>query len=679
MCGIGGVYDPRGRPADRGRLEAMLGALEHRGPDERGLYRDMHASLVHARLSIVDLRTGQQPMSDAVGRFFVAFNGEVFNYVELREELRARGHTFRTESDTEVFLHAFVEWGERALSRIDGQWAAAVWDSVGRRLVLSRDAFGILPLFYAERGRAVSFASEVKALFAGDPELSRELDADALQQTFTFWTHLAPLSPFRAVREVEPGHVRTYDADGVRDVAWCDPAYPARAGRRHFESTGEATEAVADALGRAAASRVLRADVPVGSYLSGGLDSSLLVALAQRETGRRLSTFGIRFEDDEYDESSFQRLVSSHLETDHHELSVSRRDVADVFPEVVRHAERPLLRAAPAPLFLLSRAVRRAGISVVLTGEGADEVFAGYDLFREGKVRRFWARDPGSKLRPRALALLYPYLRRSPVAHEAIARATFGEGLADADRPGSTHALRWRSTSGLLRLLHPELRARAASRDVVTELLQSMPPASGRWSPLVRDQYLEIRTLLSGLLLAAQGDRMLMAGSIEGRFPFLAQSVVEVASALPDPLKIAGLDEKHVLKRIARDLLPASIAKRDKQPYRAPDAIAFVGPGAPDWVEDLLSDASVRDAGVFDPVAVSRLFAKARARSEGRPPSNRDDMGLVGVLSTQLLHAQMIARPPAVRPAERIETVRDTCSQRRLDAIATRYRSSTTT
>ena len=659
MCGIGGIWDPRGRPAERDALHRMIGALDHRGPDERGLYRDAHASLVHTRLSIVDLHTGQQPMTDTTGRFWVVFNGEVFNYVELREQLRARGEQFRTESDTEVFLGAWKHWGIGAFDRIDGQWAAAIWDSQIRRLWLSRDPFGIVPLHWTEHDGRVIFASEVKAIFAAEPALARELDTEGLHQIFTFWSPLAPRTAFRTIRELEPGHVRIWDERGAIDAAWYEPRFPTE--RAEEASLDEAVETVRTRLSRAASSRVLRADVPVGSYLSGGLDSSLLVALAQGATGRRLHTFGIRFSDVLYDESDFQRLVASRLGSTHEEIEVTGRDVAEVFPDVVRHTERPVLRTAPAPLLLLSRAVRRAGIKVVLTGEGADEMFGGYDLFREGKIRRFWARHPESLLRPRALERLYPYLARSPVAHRALARAFFGRDLDRASEAGSTHQTRWRATSALLRLFAADVRARLATRDVVSPLLRSMPAASARWSPLARDQYLEIRTLLSGYLLSSQGDRMLMASSVEGRFPYLDPRVVALAAALPDVFKIRGLDEKHVLKQVARGLVPDVVARRPKQPYRAPDAGTFFGPDAPDWVGEVTSESRVRSAGVFDPQAVAQVVRKHRNGSHLSSPSNSDDMALSGVLSTQLLHEQLVVRAPDPAPPRHIETVIDRC------------------
>jgi asparagine synthase (glutamine-hydrolysing) len=639
MCGIAGIVTlrPAAEPPSRNALLRMAAALKHRGPDEFGLYRDGRAGLAHARLSIIDLASGQQPLADQDERTWIVFNGEIFNYLELRDELIARGHSFRTKSDTEVIVQAYRAWGEAAFERLQGQWAVALWDSRAQRLVLSRDRVGICPLHFCEHDGRLYFASEVKAIFAADARIPRAFDADGLDQVFTFWCPVAPRSVWLGVSELPPGHVRVYEGGTVREHAYWTPRYPVATDEQFTGSIEDAAAEVRSALDAASSQRVLRADVPVGSYLSGGLDSSLVAALGRRVAGERFQTFSLRFEDAEYDETAWQRLVARTVGSEHYEVLVSRDDIAAVFPDVVRHAERPLLRTAPAPLFLLSRLVRRRGIKVVLTGEGADEIFAGYDLFREGKVRRFWARAPGSKWRARLLERLYPYLERSPVAAQAMARQFFGRGLDAHASPGFAHQMRWRSTAALKRLLSREMRS---GRDAAAELLGDLPEEFSRWASLSQDQYLEIRTLLSGYLLASQGDRMLMANSVEGRFPFLDEKVMALANSLPPEWKLRVLDEKHILKKAAAELAPPEIVARKKQPYRAPDALAFTG--GSEWVEEMLSEAALRRAGVFDPALVAQLDRKRRG-AQGQF-SNADNMALVGVLSTQLLHRELIAR-----------------------------------
>jgi asparagine synthase (glutamine-hydrolysing) len=669
MCGIAGIVSLRDdiAPPDLDDLGRMAGALRHRGPDEFGLYRDRRAGLAHARLSIIDLSTGQQPLSNESGTIWTVFNGEIFNYVELREELQALGHVFSTRSDTEVIVHAYEQWGDAAFRRFNGQWAIALWDATESELVLARDPFGVRPLYLTEHRGRLHFASEVKALFAGDPSLPRRLDSTGLDQLFTFWATIAPRSVFEGIEELEPGAVRTYCRGQIRRTRSYEPAFPGDQPSGFQGTLEEATERVREALERATSLRMLRADVPVGSYLSGGLDSSLIAALGLRAKGSKFSTFSLRFEDAEYDETVHQRAMAAYLGSEHHEVLVSRQDIARVFPDVILHTERPVLRTAPAPLFLLSQLVHQSSIKVVLTGEGADEMFAGYDVFREAKVRRFWARQPGSAWRAGLLGRLYPYLERSPVAQRAIMRQFFGQGLDHAGRAGFGHEPRWRGTSAIKRLFSADLRAGLEGRDAVTSFLDSLPAAFATWTPLAQDQHIEIRTLLSGYLLSSQGDRMLMAHSVEGRFPFLDREVVALAESLPPAYKLKVLDEKHVLKKAGRDLLPASILDRPKQPYRAPDALSFAGEQAREWIAEVSSPAALEEAGIFHPAAAAKVLGKCWSHQDGGQFSNADNVAVVGVLSTQLLHHSFIRQ----RPESRVPTVVRTIVDRLAAAAST--------
>jgi len=667
MCGIAGIVRLRdgSAPPDVAALRRMASSLSHRGPDEFGLYRDHQTGLAHARLSIIDLASGQQPMGNIARSSWLVFNGEIFNYLELREELRFRGCVFRTQSDTEVLLNAIETWGEDAFERMNGQWALALWNRQTQRLLLARDRVGVRPLFLAEHEGFLYFASEVKAIFAADPSFPRALDPAGLAQTFTFWASLAPRSVFRGVEEMPPGQVWTLERGAWRKHRYFDLAFSSASPAGDDDATLEqATWQVRQTLSRATELRMLRADVPVGSYLSGGLDSSLVAALGRKYAGERFHTFSLRFEDAEYDETEFQRLMVEQLGSEHHEVVVSRHDIARFFPEVVYHAERPLLRTAPVPLFVLSGLVRACGIKVVLTGEGADEMFAGYDLFREGKARRFWARFPESKLRPRLLDKLYPYLARSPVAQRGIAQAFFGRDLDKAFTPGFAHGTRWRTSGALLRLFSGDLRKQCDPAKYVDEFLATLPSHFGTWSSLAQDQYIEVRTLLSGYLLSSQGDRMLMAHSVEGRFPFLDKDVMALATALPDRHRLRLMDEKHVLKRASVGFVPDRIRNRSKQPYRAPDALSFVASPVQDYVEELMEEKKLAEVGIFDPKAASLLWKKCRERQANGQFSNSDNMALVGVLSTQLLHHSMVEQRPRCPDVQFFRTEVDFCEDK---------------
>ncbi|HET9932429.1 MAG TPA: asparagine synthase C-terminal domain-containing protein, partial [Polyangiaceae bacterium] len=341
------------------------------------------------------------------------------------------------------------------------------------------------------------------------------------------------------------------------------------------------------------------------------------------------------------------------LKTEHASVRCHSSDVAKVFPDVVWHAEAPILRTAPAPLYLLARLVRESDYRVVLTGEGADEIFAGYDLFREDRVRRFWARHPESTMRPMLLQRLYPYMARSPVGQLSMAKAFFGKNLTATDDPFYSHRPRWDSTARLKLMLNGDLRLDESA--AVERLRASLPPEISELSPLLRAQFIEVVTLLWGYLLSSQGDRMLMANSIEGRFPFLDPDVMTLADSLPDGLKLSGLQEKVVLKRAFAERIPQKILRRKKQPYRAPVVKPFISPVVPDYVEEALSPTAVSAAGLFDVRAVSQLFAKCRATG-GERMSNTDEMAFCAVLSLQLLARDLVGgarlTPPA--PAGRL-------------------------
>jgi asparagine synthase (glutamine-hydrolysing) len=660
MCGVGAIIALPGAAVrvDREGLVRMAGALEHRGPDGFGVYRSDRVGLVHTRLSVVDLAGGAQPLANEREDVWVAFNGEIFNHVELRVELERRGHVFRTRSDTEVIVHAWEEWREGAFARFNGQWAIVLVDEAQREVVLARDRVGVRPLHTATHEGRLLVASEAKAIFAAAPSLPRRLDRASVAEALTFWAPLAPRTMFDGIGELAPGAVRVVNLETgeSRERRIDPPAYPPTIDA-FSGSIDDAAAAVGTALARAVELRVTRADVTVASYLSGGLDSTYVAALAQRCTGGRLSTFSVRFASPEFDESSFQAEAASALGTDHHAITVDDADIAAVFPDVVASTEKTLLRSAPAPLFLLSKLVREHGIKVVLTGEGADEMFAGYDLFREGKVRRFWARRPESAMRPRLLERLYPYLARSPSAQRAMAQAFFGRDLARHAEPGFAHGPRWTSASALQRLLSADVRSEwARSGRGVAALISSLPEDFARWSSLAQDQHLEIETLLSPYILSSQGDRMLMANSIEGRFPFLDAEVMRLARSLPAEYKLRVLDEKHVLKRAARPLVPAGVVARKKQPYRAPNATAFLGPSEPEWVRAIASPAALVEAGIFDEPAATGLLEKVRralAKDARAPLSNADDMGVLAVLSTQLL--ALAPRPAPGAPAAPLE------------------------
>ncbi|MDD1609163.1 MAG: asparagine synthase (glutamine-hydrolyzing) [Methylococcaceae bacterium] len=612
---------------------SMLPALRHRGPDDSGVYLDPYQriGLGHTRLSIIDLAGGAQPMHNEDKTVWVTFNGEIFNYIELRKTLLKEGHCFHSHSDTEVIVHAYEQYGDDFVQHLNGQFAIALWDGNRQRLLLVRDRVGILPLFYTRQGERLLFASEIKALL---PQLSEapRISPAALDQTFTFWAPRSPNTLFENIFQLSPGHMLVVEKGQLRESTYWDWCFPEQSDY-HQGSDSELAEQLYDLLADATSIR-LRADVPVGAYLSGGLDSSALVALIRRHSDAPLKTFSIGFEDQSLDESVFQKQMIDHLGVENSRILCQNSDIAENFPATIFHAETAILRTAPTPMRQLSGLVRASGYKVVLTGEGADEALGGYDLFKEAKIRQFWARQPQSEWRPLLLKKLYPYLETSGAQAKAYLRNYYSIGLDNPNQFGFSHLTRWFTTAQCKVFFSQELNA-ALRDDAVTRLSEQLPTAFGNWHSFNRAQYLEAKTLMGDYLLCSQGDRMLMANSVEGRFPFLDHRVIEFANRLNPRLKMRVLNEKYLFKQAMKNQLPRQILERHKQPYRAPDIPAFFSTNPPAYVDDLLSEEKLKRYGYFDAQKVGFLLKKAR---RGSSIAYKDNMALVGVLSTQLCH-----------------------------------------
>lgn len=632
MCGMAG-YTGTALSVEAGErlLAAMNGTIAHRGPDADGLWAALGVGLAHRRLSIVGVQDGQQPMRSSDDSVVIAYNGEVFNFVELRADLERRGHAFWTSSDTEVILHLYLEYGPDCVQYLNGDFAFALWDKARQRLMLARDRIGVRPLFYTEHQGALYFASEIKALLAV-PGIEAQLDPLALDEIFTLWAPVAPRTGFRNIAELPPAHIMLVDGNSRRIEPYWSLHYPENGDAYDTRPEAEIAEELMEMLDDATRIR-MRADVPVGAYLSGGLDSSITAALAARHTPRQLSTFSVSFESAEHDESRFQQSMVAALGTSHADVRCGALDIADCFPKVIAHTERPLVRTAPAPLYLLSGLVRERGLKVVLTGEGADEVFAGYDIFKEDKIRRFNARQKGSRFRPLLYKRLYPYLPNLQRQTAESLAAFFGvKPDGDAD-PLASHRPRMRATAAAKQFFSGDLRGMLAGYDAAEAVVGQLPQAFARWHPQHQAQYLEARFLLPGYILSSQGDRMAMAHGVEGRFPFLDHRLIEFSNRLPPQLTLKGLTEKYILRKATAHLLPAEIGSRTKQPYRAPDSQAFAVAAAPDYVRELLDRRAIEHTGLFNASAVEKLVIKAGTTGV---ESFRDNTAYVGILSTQL-------------------------------------------
>jgi asparagine synthase (glutamine-hydrolysing) len=636
MCGIAGIIDYRGKSISKPVIEGMLRAISYRGPDESGIYLSPFAAIGNVRLSIIDLSTGQQPLSDPTGRYWIVFNGEIFNYPELRELLLKKGHTFKTQSDTEVLVQLYAVYGKKCLSMLNGQFAFAIWDKLGEELFIARDRVGIRPLFYNLSGRGFSFASEIKSLFV-QKDLHAEFSNKNLSQIYTFWTAITPGTAFKDIYELSPGHYLIYNRTGLIINRYWELQFNENGRDIPFK---KALEQFHELFYDAVKIR-LRADVEVAAYLSGGIDSSSTVAYIKDIEPGILNTFSIGFDDRDFDETSYQNEAVRYLNTRHRSIICTSEEISESFPRVIWHSETPVTRTAPAPMYLLSQLVRKNNIKVVITGEGADEMLAGYDIFKEAKIRRFWAKQPDSVLRPRLLTKLYPYLPQMKQANPAILKMFYGYKLEETENPFYSHLLRWNNSNHIKKHFSDQIKSELQGYSPLETLEEKLPDGFDKWDYLEKSQWLETTIFMSGYLLSSQGDRMAMANSVEGRYPFLDYRVIEFCNKLPGDFKLNVLNEKYLLKKLMHNKIPESIIKRSKQAYRAPVKSAFFLKKPPDYVKEMLSPDYFSKAGIFDYNSISSLLQKIERTGNS---SEVDDMVLASVISTHLLYNQFIEK-----------------------------------
>ncbi|MBN2715724.1 MAG: asparagine synthase (glutamine-hydrolyzing) [Deltaproteobacteria bacterium] len=656
MCGIAGILNKAfSASTDTRLIERMLATIEHRGPDGWGTYSSDGIHLGHVRLSIVDLSGGHQPMM--TDKYVISFNGEVYNHIELRAELESLGATFHTTCDTEVIIKAYEQWGMDAVKKFNGQFAFLLWDRQEKRLIIARDRYAIRPLYVLNHQGAIYFASEIKA-FDPIPGYRRELDMDNLFEHALFWNTLADKTVYKNIRSVPGGTYEIYSTDGLSvqeryySLGESTPDLPA-----NFNAAcAELRETLKDATRLR-----LRSDVPVGAYLSGGIDSSVITHLVSQINRERLQTFSVAFEDDDFDESSYQQDMIRQLSSEHYELKISYKMVEENFYNVIHHTDRPLFRTAPVPLYLLSDAVRKAGFKVVLTGEASDEVLWGYDSYKELKLLQFWAKHPESKLRPQLIKRLYPHLKHFNDPRQFGLMRMYYEGFLDSyDNEMASLNIRVSNNSILKNYFNRDRKVVLDKEKLLADVKETLPKDYYDWSLLQRNQYMEMRTLLSGYLLSSQGDRMSMAHSVEGRYPFLDHRLIEQSFHYPAAYKMHVLSQKHILRETFRKDIPASIIDRPKLPYMAPDLKSFFAGGTlSERASDLLSEKKLKDYGVFDSTMVNRFISKYE-RNVPEKLGYRDNMLICFLLSTQyLLDAPPTIKVSPLSPELRTVTIAD--------------------
>lgn len=589
MCGIVGVmYADRSRPVAAETILPMRDVVTYRGPDDAGIYLDGAVGLGHRRLSIIDLGGGHQPMSDSTGTLWIAFNGEIYNYRQLRDELVTRGHRFRTQSDTEVILQLYAEHGQRCVEFMNGMFAFAVWDSAKRTLFLARDRMGVKPLYYIDTPAAFVFGSEIKSLFASGLA-SAEWRHESLAEYMLFRQVAGDETMFRGVRSLPPGCTMTV-REGRSTVTrfWS----PRPAAERPAISRGEALETLGALLEDAVRLRLI-SDVPVGTFCSGGVDSSLVTALAAKLKGGPVNTFSVGFDEPDFDESAQALQVSRHCGTIHHQLKVGNDEFSDLLPRMVWHNDEPLDFANSIQIYALSR-LSKQSVTVVLTGEGSDELFGGYPRYRIPQLATYARLVPG------------------PVRRLA-ASITADHRLAKLDRYAAAHP----DDSILFNASYnrPETVAALCPRvSAFASPYRSGLVEAGRThtsDPLRRVSLVDQESFLVGIL--HRQDKMSMAASIESRVPFMDFRIVEFANRLPSALNISGGTGKALVKDFARTLLPSEIVDRRKSGFGVPLARWFrdnSGLGA--RLQEL---PSMPGADVFDRIVLRKMITEHRGNT----------------------------------------------------------------
>lgn len=605
MCGIAGIVDLQGQPADRSILERMCGRLVHRGPDEQGLHLCGPVGLGQRRLSIIDLSSGHQPMANEDGSVQVIFNGEIYNYHELRTRLQERGHRFGTASDTEVIVHGYEEYGEACVHQFRGMFAFALWDERKQQLFLARDRVGKKPLFYSQAKGQFVFASELQSLLE-HPAIRKEVDLAALDEYLTYGYIPAPRTIFRGVFKLLPAHLLTLSLEseeGRQPIARPEQYWRLSYTPKAELGEEEACDALADSLLEAVRLRMI-ADVPLGALLSGGVDSSLVVALMSSLSGRPVKTFSIGFAEQAFNELPYARMVAERYETDHHELVV-RPNALTILPLLVRHYGEPFADSSAVPSYYVAQLTRQH-VKVALNGDGGDESFAGYDRYLGSLVAENYRKLPwlvrGGMIEPLAALIPGSLPRRSRVGQ--IRRFLKSAGRATGDR-----YLRWVSVVTPEQkedLYSPEFRKSLAKRDAGAWLLGLFPADSDDASEhLDRILSVDVSSYLPYDLLVKM-DIATMANSLEARSPFLDHKVMELAARLPSRFKVRGVGLKYLLKKLATRLLPKDIMARRKMGFGVPVG-AWMRNELRPLLYDVLLSSRALGRGYFRPEAVQQL------------------------------------------------------------------------
>jgi asparagine synthase (glutamine-hydrolysing) len=616
MCGIAGKLNLQlNEPVAFATIVRMCRAMRHRGPDDDGVYLDGHFGMGMRRLSIIDLSTGKQPIHNEDGSIWTVFNGEIYNYLDLRGLLERKGHVFNTHTDTEVIVHLYEEYGQEFVRHLTGMFAIAVWDQRRQELILARDRLGIKPLYYFLDAKCLIFGSEIKAILQDG--ISHEIDLQALHDYLSLNYIPGPRSIFKDINKLPPGHILTWSHGVITVTSFWEPQYP----ERFLNGNSRSEESYCDELYellKTAMGQHLFSDVPLGVFLSGGVDSSSLVALMREVSTQPIQTFSIGFEEQSYNELRYARTVAKAFDTEHHELVINPNAVESL-PEVIRHFDEPFADSSAIPVYWVSK-LAREHVKVALSGEGGDEIFGGYETYTAYKMAEVYKRLPSIL----ATVVIPAVVKQLPVSHRKVSFDYKAKRfVAGAMLPPAEGHYWWKVifTEDAKTILYGKETSGLA--EPIT-LYRNRYDDCRALDPLTKLQHIDLKVYLPDDILV-KADRMSMANSLEVRVPFLDHRIVEFAASLPPWLKIRRLTKKYILKRTMSRHIPDQILKGKKRGFNVP---------IPEWlrrelrelVHDTLSPARIKEVGFFNPDAVSALI---RDHEERRVDLSRNIWGLL--------------------------------------------------
>lgn len=650
MSGIAGFFTKSKTVNPLGVLKRMLTRIKHRGSHYYGVFVSSHVGLGEGQNSSTFKQMESSPLSNQDQTLWIVWSGAVFNRSDLVSQLLKSGFQTKTNSDAELILLLYQVFNVESLAMINGQFAFSIWDTTKNELFLARDRMGVCPLYYSMSNNGIVFASEMKSLFEY-PQLTPKISAKSLAQITTFWATLTPDTVFEGVSELSPGNYLILNSEGFKTKTyWEFPVYHPEEYSQY--SFAESVEQFDELFSNAVDIRTQQ-DNPFGAYLSGGIDSSITAAYIKKlHPYLNLDTFSVSFINPDFDESAYQNIAVDYYKTNHSKVICSDADIANNFKEVVWHAESTLLRTSPAPMFMLSRLARKSNIQTVVTGEGADEILGGYNIFKEAIIREFWAKEPSSKYRPLLLKKLYPYLSQMGTSNDMALRMFFGYKLTETSSPVYSHLLRWHNTARIKNFFSADLKNEIKGYNPAEEFSDKIEAKLKGIDVLSRAQWIETNVFTSSYLLSSQGERMAAANSVEGRFPFLDHRLIEMCMNLRPEYRLNGLKEKYLLKTMMKNIVPKEIIDRKKQPYRAPIASSFSSANTPSYIKEMFTKEKILSMGFFDYEKVNILLQKLKTNQH---TTEIDNMALTTILSTQILHSCFIEKAvPELRDLELI-------------------------